>query len=59
MALIAKEILSDGFTTIALPGNVVSPAMVEAHGWHDKVKDDGRDGDDGALPRRKRKAAEE
>jgi hypothetical protein len=42
MALVAKEQLRAGHTVIANEGTVVSPAMVEKHGWQDKVYEDGR-----------------
>lgn len=41
MALVAKQDLRDGMMMVARAGTVVSPAMVERHGWQDKVTDDG------------------
>lgn len=48
MALIATQILRQGFVIAALPGNVVAPEAVEQWGWQDGVKDDGKD--DGNAP---------
>jgi len=65
MALIAKETLVEGFTTVALPGTLVSPEMVERNGWQDKVEDTGADigGSDGdeeepATPKRRSRKAQ-
>lgn len=41
---IAKEVLSIGFTVVALPGNYVTKEAVKANGWESKV-DDGPDYD--------------
>lgn len=42
MALIAKQTLRAGHRLYANPGTVVSQSVVDRHGWHDKVTDDGK-----------------
>lgn len=48
MALVAKQDLRDGVQLIAREGTVVSPAMVQRHGWQDKVHEDGVTASSGA-----------
>lgn len=51
MSLVAKEDLWSDWNLIAKAGTVVSPAMVEANGWQDKVYDNGVTPSSAAPPR--------
>jgi len=52
---IAKQVIRDGFTVVALPGGYVSKQAVKDNGWSDLV-DDGPDVDTSAAATKDKKA---